>query len=50
LEDKVQTLVSFNLLNKMSRNVRLILLVHFSKHLESFSMIRSGIRYIGPMT
>src|SRR6218665_3329038 len=41
-----QTFVSFYLLNKMSRNVGIVWLVQFSKYLESFSMIRSGIRYI----
>ena len=40
------TFVSFYLLNKMLRNVGIILLVQFSKHLETFSMIWSGIRYI----
>jgi len=30
----------------MSRNVGIKLLVQFSKYLESFSMMRSGIRYI----
>jgi len=40
--------VSFYLLNKMLRNVGIILLVQFSIYLESFSMIWSGIdlRYI----
>ena len=42
----VQTLVSFYLLNKLLRCVGIILLVEFSKYLESFSMIWSGIRYI----
>ena len=42
----LQTFVSFYLLNKMLRNVGLVLLVQFSEHLESFSRIWSGIRYI----
>jgi len=33
-------------MNKMLRNVGIILLVQFSKYLESFSMIWRGIRYI----
>jgi len=52
LEDKVQTLVSFYLLNKMLRYVGIILLVEFSKYLESFSrsydMIRRKIYMIKP--
>jgi len=39
LEDEVQTLVSFYLLNKMLQRVGIILLVEFSKYLESFSMV-----------
>ncbi len=46
MADKVQTLISFYLLNKMLRYVGIILLVEFSKYLERFSMIWSGIRYI----
>ena len=44
-QQSLQTFVSFYLLNKMLRNVGIILLVQFSKYLESFSMIWSGIRY-----
>src|SRR6218665_2662826 len=42
-QQSLQTFVSFYLLNKMSRNVGIILLVQFSKYLESFSMMRSDI-------
>src|SRR6218665_3586947 len=45
-QQSLQTFVSFYLLNKMLRNVGIILLVEFSKYLESFSMIWSGTRYI----
>ena len=45
-QQSLQTFVSFYLLNKMSWNIRIILLVQFSKYLESFSIIQSGIRYI----
>ena len=36
---KVQTIISFYLLNKMLRCVAIILLVELSKYLESFGMI-----------
>jgi len=39
LADKVQTLLSFYILNKMLQCVGIILMVEFSKYLESFSMI-----------
>jgi len=39
LADKVQTLVSFYPLNKISQYIGTILLVEFSKYLESFSMV-----------
>jgi len=41
LADKVQILISFYLLSKMLRYVGIIMLVEFSKHLESFSSIWS---------
>jgi len=39
LADKVQTLISFYLLNKTLRCVGIVLLVELSKYLESFSVI-----------
>src|SRR6218665_2767860 len=45
-QQSLQTCVSFYLLNKMLRNVGIILLVQFAKYLESFRMISSVIRYI----
>src|SRR6218665_3399971 len=45
-QQSLQTFVSFYLRNKRSQNVGIIFVVQFSKYLESFSMIRSGIRYI----
>jgi len=45
-QQPLQTSVSFYLLNKMLRNVGIILLFQFSEYLESLSMIWSGIRYI----
>jgi len=45
-QQSLQTCVSFYLLNKMLRNVGIILVVQFSDYLESFSMIWSDIRYI----
>jgi len=44
LADKIQTLISFYLLNKNLWCVEIILLVELSKYLESFSMICIGIR------
>jgi len=38
LADKVQTFISFYLLNTMLKYVGIILLVEFLKYLESFSM------------
>src|SRR6218665_3146621 len=46
LTDKVQTLISFYLLRKLLRYVGIVLLVEFFKHLERFSMISSGVRYL----
>jgi len=43
LAHKVKALVSFYLLNKMLRYVEIILIVQFSKYLESFSTIWTGI-------
>jgi len=43
LTDKVQTLESFYLLNKMLRCFGLKFLVDLSNYLESFSMILPGI-------
>jgi len=45
-QQSLQTFASFYLLSKMLWNGGIILLVQFSKYLESLSMIRSGIRYI----
>jgi len=45
-QQSLQTFVSFYLLNKMLLNVGIVLLIQFSKYLESFSIIWSGIRYI----
>ena len=45
-QQSLQTFISLYLLTKMLRNVGIILLVQFSKYLESFSMTWSGIRYI----
>jgi len=39
LAEKVQTLISFYLLSDMLRCVGIIVLVEFSKYLESFSVI-----------
>src|SRR6218665_3226362 len=39
LADKVQTLISFYLLNKMLQCVGIVFLVEFSKYLESFSIM-----------
>jgi len=39
LADKVQTLISFYLLNKMLRCVRIILLVELSKYFGNFSVV-----------
>jgi len=44
LVDNVQTLISFYLLYKMLWCVEILLLVEFSKCVESFSMIWPGIR------
>jgi len=45
-QQSVRTLTSIYLLKKMLWCVGILLLVEFSKYLESFSMIKSGIRYI----
>ena len=46
-QQSLHTFGSFYLLNKMWRNVGIILLVQFSKYLERFSMIWSGISRSG---
>jgi len=46
LADNARTLISFYLFNKMLWYVGILLLVEFSKCLESFRMIWSGISYV----